>query len=178
MQLIAAVLRLVVFQRDNISRETLFQAEFDGKLVSIPGVRASTLRCLSISVLGGDSSSSNTRAFIPRGARAMADHAVGNGTVAREVCRELFLERREDYKHTQPAFVAIGFPIPLGSVAGPKKGGTKPNFASISAVICSLVRIDEISSSRFASNCMCKSLFYHFLLITTERNGRFPSPCP
>jgi len=66
MQLIAAVLRLVVFQKDIEQQSRLSsRAEFDGKLVSIPGVRASTLRCLSISVLGGDSSSSNTSCLHP-----------------------------------------------------------------------------------------------------------------
>jgi len=68
---------------------------------------------------------------------------VGNGTVAREVCRELFLEQEiEDYKHTQPAFVAIGFPIPLGSVAPGQR--VEQNRISFD-FCCSLVRIDEIS---------------------------------
>jgi len=124
------------------------RAEFDGKLVSIPGIRASTLRCLSMSALLGRRCQQfqHFRAFIPRvQGTAVTDHAVKQHSSARGMQRAKQGDR--GLLTYAESVCCHRFSNTSGVCSAGQRRVEQNRFSlRFSAVICSLVRIYDFPS--------------------------------
>ena len=79
----------------------------------------------------------------------MADDAIRDGAIAREVGEELFLEQGRQWivDIRRERLLPEGLEYLRVSSAGVKKGGRNPNFSSIFALICLLARASRGLSS-------------------------------